>query len=149
MVKSRLFTCGPPVDGVSDEYEMDSPESLFHRAMVSLYDFVLLERRYDANRFLRLLVAQAGVMTAKDLLSAPSFGVGFEGIWQRGPLEKTMEYLVLQPKFFGLFTEEERETARSRLRECGYIPDSAEEQIFTPSPETSEIPLPGVREICP
>ena len=40
-------------------------ESLFHRAMVAIYDYVLLERRYDANRYLHLLVSDGGVMTAK------------------------------------------------------------------------------------
>ena len=78
--------------------------------MVAIYDHVLLERRYDANKYLHLLEAEGGVMTAKDFLSSPGFGPGFEGLWQRGPLEKTMEYLVLQTQFSGLFTETEKET---------------------------------------
>ena len=109
---------------MSDEYRVDTPGSLFHRAMVSIYDFILLERRYDANRFLHLLGSHGGVITAKEFLSTPGFPAGFEGLWTPGPVKKTMEYLVLQPQFSGLFTEGEKDTARSRLRECGYILDS-------------------------
>jgi hypothetical protein len=125
MASNRLISLEQRRDGISDGYSPDTMESLFHRAMVAIYDYVLLERRYDANRYLRLLVADGGVMTAKDFLNGPGFGPGFEGLWQRGPLEKTMEYLVLQTQFSGLFTETEKETARQRLLECGYIPKPA------------------------
>ena len=121
MARNRLISLEQTRDGISDGYSPDTIENLFHRAMVAIYDYVLLERRYDANRFLHLLVAHGGVMTAKDFLSSPGFGPGFEGLWQRGPLEKTLEYLVLQTQFSDLFTEAEKETARNRLLECGYI----------------------------
>lgn len=123
MARNRLISLEQTRDGISDGYSPDTLESLFHRAMVAIYDHVLLERRYDANRFLHLLVAHGGVLTAKDLLNTPGFGTGFEGLWQKGPLEKTMEYLVLQPQFSGLFTDAEKETASNRLLECGYITD--------------------------
>ena len=125
MSGNRLISLEKCGYGISDGYSPDTLESLFHRAMVAIYDHVLLERRYDANKYLHLLEAEGGVMTAKDFLSSPGFGPGFEGLWQRGPLEKTMEYLVLQTQFSGLFTETEKETARNRLLECGYIQDPA------------------------
>ena len=121
MSRNRLISPERHRDGIADRYSPDTMESLFHRAMVAIYDYVLLERRYDANRYLHLLVASGGVMTAKDFLSSPGFGPGFEGLWQKGPLEKTMEYLVLQTQFSGLFIETEKETARNRLQECGYV----------------------------
>jgi hypothetical protein len=123
MARSRLISLEQTSEGISVEYIMDTLDNLFHRAMVAIYDHVLLERRYDANRFLHLLVAQGGVLTAKDLLNTPGFRTGFEGLWQKGPLEKTMEFLVLQPQFSGLFTDAEKETASNRLLECGYITD--------------------------
>ncbi len=110
---------------ITDGYAVDTAESIFHRAMVAIYDHVLIERRYDADRFLRLLVAHGGVKTAKDFLNSPGFGPGFEGLWKRGPLEKTLEYLVLQKQFSGLFTDAEKEAARNRLAECGYALDPA------------------------
>ncbi len=125
MFSNRLISLEQTSDGISDGYSPDTLESLFHRAMVAIYDYVLLERRYDANRYLHLLVADGGVMTAKDFLNSPGFGPGFEGLWQQGPLEKTLEYLVLQTQFSGLFTETEKETARNRLLQCGYTPDSS------------------------
>ena len=125
MARNRQFTIERTGDSIPDGYAVDTAESIFHRAMVAIYDYVLLERRYDADRFLRLLVTEGGVNTAKDFLNSPGFGPGFEGLWKRGPLEKTMEYLILQPRFSGLFTDTEKETARNRLLECGYVPDSA------------------------
>ena len=119
MSRNRLFTLEQTTDDISDGYSPDNLESLFHRAMVAIYDHVLLERRYDANRYLHLLVAHGGVMTAKDFLNSAGFGPGFEGLWQRGPLEKTLEYLVLLTQLSGLFTDAEK----NRLQECGYIPD--------------------------
>src|SRR5574340_399502 len=107
MSKDRLSPAGQVIEGVHDEVNMDTPEVMFHRAMVSIFDYVLLERRYNANSFLNLLVSRGGVMAAKELLSAPSFGKGFEGLWKRGPAEKTLEHLVLQPAFSSLFTDEE------------------------------------------
>ena len=121
MARNRLISLEQHGDGISDGYSPDTLESLFHRAMVAIYDHVLLERRYDANRYLHLLESDGGVMTARELLASPGFGPGFEGLWQRGTLEKTLEYLVLQTQFSGLFTETEKETARKRLLECGYV----------------------------
>lgn len=122
MTRSRIVSFEKTTAGMHDVYGVDTYESLFHRAMVSLYDFILLERRYDANRFLHLLGSHGGVMTAKEFLSTPGFQTGFEGLWTPGPVEKTMEYLVLQPQFSGLFTDEEKDTARNRLQDCGYVP---------------------------
>jgi hypothetical protein len=124
MTRNRIFSYEQASGEMCDACTVDTSESLFHRAMVSIYDFILLERRYDANRFLHLLGSHGGVMTAKDFLSTPGFQSGFEGLWKPGPVEKTMEHLVLQPQFSVLFTAGEKDTARSRLRECGYILDS-------------------------
>jgi len=122
MARNRQFTIERTGEGIPDGYAVDSAESIFHRAMVAVYDYVLLERRYDADRFLRLLVAEGGVKTAKCFLNSPGFGPGFEGLWKRGLLEKTLEHLVLQARFSCLFTDAEKETARDRLLECGYVP---------------------------
>ncbi|MDH4230874.1 MAG: hypothetical protein OEW04_02465 [Nitrospirota bacterium] len=125
MTRDRIFSFEKTTEENADGYRVDTDESLFHRAMVSIYDFILHERRYDARRFLNLLGSHGGVMTAKEFLITPGFQAGFEGLWKPGPVERTMEYLVLQPRFSVLFTEEEKDTARNRLRECGYIQGSA------------------------
>ena len=125
MTRNRKVPYEQASEEMCDACTVDTPESLFHRAMVSIYDFILLERRYDANRFLHLLGSHGGVMTAKEFLTTPGFQAGFEGLWKRGAAEKTMEYLVLLPQFSGLFSEAEKDMAMSRLRECGYVSESA------------------------
>jgi hypothetical protein len=127
MIRNRLLSSWESREAISDAYSPDTIENVFHRAIVAIYDYILLERRYDANRLLSLLVSDGGVKAVRNLLSMPGFGAGFEGLWQRGPLEKTIEYLVLQQQFSDLFTDEEKKTAESRLAECGYayrIPDN-------------------------
>jgi hypothetical protein len=121
MIRNRSLSSWQSREAISDAYSPDTIESVFHRAVVAIYDYILLERRYDANRLLSLLVSDGGVKAVRNLLSMPGFGAGFEGLWQRGPLDKTIEYLVLQQQFTDLFTDEEKKTAESRLTECGYV----------------------------
>jgi hypothetical protein len=45
---------------------------------------------------------------------------GFTQLWQRGRLGLTVEATVPRPEFADLFTEEERDACRRRLKEYGY-----------------------------
>ncbi len=72
---------------------------------------------YPATRFFQMLGDHGGVETARRLL--PHMSDGFVQLWQRGRLDLTMESLILQPRWHDLFSDEEREIARRRLRECG------------------------------
>ena len=72
---------------------------------------------YNATRFLRMLQEHGGVETARRLL--PEMSDGFVTLWEHGRLDLTVEYLVLQSKWHDLFTDDERKTARQRLRCCG------------------------------
>jgi hypothetical protein len=56
------------------------------------------------------------------LLSAPSVSDGFTALWERNRLDLSVEAVVLQSRFASLFTDNEREQARARLQEYGYVP---------------------------
>ncbi len=58
-----------------------------------------------------------GVETARPLL--PQMSDGFTQLWQRNRLDLTLKSLILQPRRYDLFSDEERDTARRRLRGCG------------------------------
>ena len=75
------------------------------------------EAGYTASRFLQMLTEHGGVETARRLL--PQMSDGFTELWRGGRLDLTVEALVLQSKWDDLFSAEEREAARGRLRECG------------------------------
>ena len=88
----------------------------FDHAMMQIY--VQAKRAgYIATRFYQMLAEHGGVETARRLL--PQMSDGFTELWRRGRLDLTVEALVLQPKWGYLFSDEERQIARSRLRECG------------------------------
>ena len=64
-----------------------------------------------------MLTEHGGVETARRLL--PQMSDGFTELWQRNRLDLTVEALVLQPRWASLFSGNEREMARGRLKECG------------------------------
>ena len=73
---------------------------------------------YNATRFLQMLGDHGGVETAHRLL--PNMSDGFTELWKRNRLDLTVESLILKPEWQELFSESERDIARSRLRECGF-----------------------------
>ena len=50
----------------------------------------------------------------------PGVSDGFVTLWERQRLDLTVETLVVDDRFSGLFTEEERGIARKRLADFGY-----------------------------
>lgn len=103
----------PTVPGTSAEQE-------FERAMRSVYERARTEGGYTATYFLSMLAERGAVATARKLLHAPTVSDGFAALWERGRLDLTVEALVIDPRFAGLFTEEELEVARRRLEQFGY-----------------------------
>ena len=89
----------------------------FDREMMQVY---LRAKRigYNATRFHQMLTQHGGVETARRLL--PQMSDGFTELWRRERLDLTVEALVLQPHWKSLFSENELETARERLKECGW-----------------------------
>jgi TIR domain len=94
-------------------------EQAFHLAMVSIYRQAKRDLGYNASRFLQML-DQGGLTAARQLLHAPSVSEGFATLWEHQRLDLTVEAHVLKPEFQHLFTAEELDIARSRLREYGY-----------------------------
>ena len=88
----------------------------FDRAMEQIY-VQAKQAGYTATRFHQMLVKHRGVETAHRLL--PQVSDGFTALQQLDRLDLTVEALVLQPKWISLFSDNERQIARSRLRECG------------------------------
>jgi hypothetical protein len=92
-------------------------ERAFDEAMMQIYLVAKTQAGYNAMRFLKMLGEHGGVETARRLL--PHMSDGFTELWQRNRLDLTVESLVLQARWHDLFSDDEREVARRRLRECG------------------------------
>ena len=98
----------------------DNLEDQFHKAMIDFYQNALRDCTQRAAYFLQMVGRQGGVETAKKLLQSNDIEPGSITLWKCGRLDLMFEYLVLQPKYADLFTDEEKEMARNRLKEYGY-----------------------------
>jgi len=90
--------------------------------MLDVYRKARREAGYNAAYFLQMVEEAGGLEAARKLLSAGSVSSGFSALWEKGRLDLSVEAVVLQDRFAGLFTEEELDIARDRLAEYGYHP---------------------------
>lgn len=92
----------------------------FDHAVLHLVDRCRTELRYNPRSF-RVMISQYGALGAvRRILNAPAISDGFVTLWERNRLDLTAESLVVRQRYEHLFTEQEREVARSRLAEFGY-----------------------------
>jgi hypothetical protein len=98
----------------------DNLEDQFHKEMIDVCQNALRDCTQRAAYFLQIVGRQGGVETAKKLLQSNDVEHASTALWKCGRLDLMFEYLVLQPKYADLFTDEEKEMARNRLKEYGY-----------------------------
>jgi hypothetical protein len=95
-------------------------EAQFHRAILNMYERACREYKLNATRFLLLIGKLGGLTVAKRLINTPVFLDSLIELRKRGRLDISMEAMILKDTWKDLFTEEERDIARKRLRELGY-----------------------------
>src|SRR5712691_8373148 len=95
----------------------------FDAAMFEIYRRAKLEADYTATIFLRMVSDRGGLATAKYLINSPKPSDGYTQLYERGRLDLTVEAMVAEsPKWHELFTRDEIEAAKSRLKKYGYSP---------------------------
>ena len=98
----------------------------FHGAMLDVFRLAgeatrqrrpdgTIARGYWANYFLRGVRAHGGPDYARQLLRATGTSTGFQRLKDEGRLDLTVEALVLQPEYSGLFADVELATAARRI----------------------------------
>jgi hypothetical protein len=97
-------------------------EARFDDTMMDVYRRALAECDYKATRFLHMLHEHRGLETARILLRNSKVSEGYVALWVRKRLDLTVEAVILAEEWQTLFSEEERQIARSRLAEYGYAP---------------------------
>jgi hypothetical protein len=65
-------------------------------------------------------IDENGLKNAKRILSGTRLSDGFNELAQKGQLKLSLEALVIDKRFTGLFTDEEANEALTRLLEAGY-----------------------------
>ena len=99
---------------------MTTLEKRFEQDMISIYTTAKKEFGYNANRFLQMIGAKGGLATAKQLIGKPGGTDGFTTLWEHGRLDLSVEAYVLKPEYAELFTEDEKNMCRDRLKQIGY-----------------------------
>lgn len=93
----------------------------FDEAMLEVYRRARDEAGYHATRFFQMLADLRGVETARTLLRTDSVSDGYTALWERGRLDLTVEAVILDTQWHPLFDDHERQRARQRLAEYGYV----------------------------
>ncbi|QTL03524.1 hypothetical protein J5J86_22805 [Aquabacter sp. L1I39] len=101
-------------------------EAQFDQAMLQIYQRAKKEAKYQANDFLGMLMSNRGVRTAKTLINSKTESSGYAKLSELGRLDLTVEALVTEDtRWHVLFTDEELERARLRLKKYRYEPKNS------------------------
>jgi hypothetical protein len=98
-------------------------EEEFNDRMQKVYLDGKREGRYSAPLFAELLKDHGGLETARRFIHSTDYAAGFTKLWERSRLDLTAEAVIVsEEKWHPLFTAEEIEICRKRLRNYGYPP---------------------------
>ena len=93
----------------------------FHEAMLNIYRRAKSEAKYNAQRYLQMVVDHGGIEAAKMLIHADTVSDGYAALWERGRLDLTVEAMIIEsPRFHSLFTEDEINICAKRLADYEY-----------------------------
>ena len=96
-------------------------EIKFHNAMEDIYRRAKEEVGYNAAKFRKMVADLGGVETAKRLINASGVSDGYTALWEEGRLDLTVEAMLIDgPEFHPLFTEDELDICRKRLKEYSH-----------------------------
>lgn len=102
---------------------MANLEQQFDAAMMDIYRRARTEAKYPATRYHQMLCEYGGVETARILINSDAVSDGYTALWERGRLDLTVEAMVFDHSdFHALFSEEEMNRVRERLRAYQYAP---------------------------
>lgn len=99
---------------------MSNLEKQFKKEMLNIYRMAKKECGYNAVRFLQLVSEKGGLAAAKQLINKPEGTDGFTTLREHHRLDLSVEAHVLKSEYAELFTEEEKNICRNRLKEFGY-----------------------------
>jgi len=93
----------------------------FDQAMLEIYKRAKSEAGYTPSEFFRMLSDHGGYETARRLIRASTISSGYVRLYELQRLDLTVEAVIIENlKWHELFSDEELEICRNRLREYGY-----------------------------
>lgn len=100
---------------------MESLENKFTQELIEKSEKAKKDCKYNPTRFLQMIANNGGVKTAKLLIAKDQISDGFVTLQMCGRLDLSMEAVVVDKKYAGLFTDDEVNTCFMRLCECGFF----------------------------
>ncbi len=91
-------------------------ETQFTGAMFEIYRRAKREVDYTASRFHQMVSENGGLATALQLIHDPHPSEGYTALWERKRLDLTVEAMILDPKWDELFSDNDRNAAKARLK---------------------------------
>jgi hypothetical protein len=99
---------------------MENLEDYLYQRLIMAEEESKKVLKYASFPFIEMLHSYGAIGTARRILSSP-MTTAYGSLWEKGRLDLTLEALIIEdPKVHALFTDEELNTARHRLKECGY-----------------------------
>ncbi len=98
-------------------------DAQFNEAMFDIYRRAKSEAKYNATIFLQMITDKGGCITAKTLINAAKPSDGYTALYLRKRLDLTVEAMIVEnERWHSLFTPDELEKARTRLKAYEYEP---------------------------
>ena len=97
----------------------DDSERKLKNDMVNIYKRSYRECGYRPTRFLEMVDRKGALIAAKELIMKAGTE-GFTKLWKLGRLDLSLEALICSGKYNELFTNEEIEICKEKLREYNY-----------------------------
>lgn len=119
---------------------MNDPHPEFTKALWATYNTAVREAKYQAPYFRRMLLDNFGFDTACQLITSPNATTGFTHMYENDRLDLTVEAVVIQPQWSGLFEKEVLSAAHKRLKDCRYaFPPNAWNPNMQDSPRATPV----------
>ena len=76
---------------------------------------------YKPQAFITMTITEGTVNAVKILINSEKISEGFTKLWELKRLDLSMENIIQENEWHELFTEDERNKAKKRLRDYGFI----------------------------
>jgi len=70
-------------------------ETQFHESMLNIYRAAKAEAKYNAQRFLQMVVDHGGLEAARMLIHSTHVSEGYVALWERSRLDLTVEAMIV------------------------------------------------------
>jgi len=75
---------------------------------------------YKPQAFITMTIADGTVNAVKNVINSEKIPEGFIKLWELNRLDLSMENIIQEEEWHELFTEDERNKAKKRLRDYGF-----------------------------